>query len=162
VFISPDWRGTSGHIEFNQPLYRYGNLIEGIKLDFREGRVVNFSASKNENVLKSMIATKNADKIGEFSLTDKRLSRIDKFMAETLFDENISGPWGNTHLALGSSYHDSYTGDPAKVTRFQWASMGYNNSVVHTDIISTTKRTVTAYLEDGSSQVIYKDGEFTF
>jgi aminopeptidase len=162
VFISPDWRGTSGHIEFNQPLYRYGNLIEGIKLDFREGRVVNFSASKNENVLKSMIATKNADKIGEFSLTDKRLSRIDKFMAETLFDENISGPWGNTHLALGSSYHDSYTGDPAKVTRSQWASMGYNNSVVHTDIISTTKRTVTAYLEDGSSQVIYKDGEFTF
>jgi len=35
IFISPDWRGTVGHIEFNQPLYRYGSLIEAIKLDIK-------------------------------------------------------------------------------------------------------------------------------
>ena len=162
VFISPDWRGTVGHIEFNQPLYRYGSLIEAIKLDFKNGLVVKSSASKNYPVLKSMIASPNADKIGEFSLTDKRLSRINKFMAETLFDENISGPYGNTHIALGRAYQDSYTGNPAKVTKPQWAKWGFNDSVVHTDIISTTRRTVTAYLSNGTSQVIYQDGEFTF
>jgi aminopeptidase len=33
---------------------------------------------------------------------------------------------------------------------------------VHTDIVSTTPRTVTAYMRDGTTQVIYKDGLFTF
>lgn len=160
VFISPDWRGTTGTIAFNQPLYRYGSLISGIKLTFKDGRVIKSSASKNYAVLKQMIATANADKIGEFSLTDKRLSRINKFMAETLFDENISGPFGNTHIALGSAYKDSYTGDPSKLTAATWAKLGFNDSVVHTDMISTTRRTVTAYLENGTSLIIYKDGLF--
>ena len=160
VFISPDWRGTNGRISFNQPLYRYGSLITGIKLQFKDGLVVKSSAAKNYSVLKAMLAVKDADKIGEFSLTDKRLSRITEFMAETLFDENISGPYGNTHIALGNSYQDSYTGNPAKVTQAGWAKMGFNNSVVHTDIISTTDRTVTAYLSDGTQKVIYKSGQF--
>ena|SRR3989344_7041243 len=160
VFISPDWRGTEGTIEFNQPLYHYGNLITGIKLEFKNGVVVKSSATKNYPVLKEMIATTNADKIGEFSLTDKRLSRINKFMAETLFDENISGPFGNTHLALGSSYKDSYIGDPSKVTKKAWEKLGFNDSIVHTDIISTTNRTVTVFLKDGSQKIIYEKGEF--
>jgi aminopeptidase len=42
-----------------------------------------------------------------------------------------------------------------------WAAMGYNESVVHTDIISTENRTVTATLKDGTQMVIYKDGKFT-
>lgn len=160
VFISPDWRGTDGYIEFNQPLYRYGSLISGIKLWFKNGKVVKSKASKNYPILKQMIAAENADKIGEFSLTDKRLSRIDKFMAETLFDENISGPYGNTHIALGSAYKDSYTGNPAKLSKKDWEKLGYNDSVVHTDMISTTKRTVTAYLPNRKNKIIYRDGEF--
>ncbi len=160
VFISPDWRGTEGFIEFNQPLYRYGSLIEGIRLEFKDGRVVKSRASKNYDVLKAMIDTKDADKVGEFSLTDKRLSRIDRFMAETLFDENISGPYGNTHIALGSAYQDSYDGNPAMVKPAQWKEMGFNDSSVHTDMISTTKRTVTATLSDGTEKVIYVNGEF--
>lgn len=160
VFISPDWRGTTGHIEFNQPLYRYGSLIEGIQLDFHAGRVIRSSATKNEAILKQMIRTENADKIGEFSLTDKRLSKIDKFMAETLFDENISGPYGNTHLALGSSYQDSYPGNPARISKSTWAKYGYNDSSVHTDMISTANRTVTAYMANHTSKIIYRDGEF--
>ncbi len=160
VFVSPDWRGTEGHIEFNQPLYRYGSLITGIKLDFKSGVVVKSSATKNYSVLAAMIKNTNANKIGEFSLTDKRLSRITKFMAETLFDENISGPYGNTHIALGRAYKDSYTGNPAKAAKSQWARWGFNDSVVHTDIISTTRRTVTAHLSNGSQKIIYRDGEF--
>ena len=38
--------------------------------------------------------------------------------------------------------------------------MGYNDSAVHTDIISTEDRVVTATLEDGSKEVIYENGQF--
>jgi len=161
IFTSPDWRGTNGWIKFNQPLYRYGNIIKGIKLEFKNGRVVKSSAAKNENVLKEMIATKNADKLGEFSLTDARFSNITKPMGETLYDENMGGKYGNTHIALGMAYRDCYDGDPGKVTEKQWEKMGYNVSSVHTDIISTTDRTVTATLKDGTEKVIYKKGQFT-
>ncbi|MCR4288103.1 MAG: aminopeptidase [Deltaproteobacteria bacterium] len=161
IFTSPDWRGTNGWIKFNQPLYRYGNLIEGIELEFKNGRVVKSKAKKNDDVLKAMIATENADKVGEYSLTDRRFSRITKFMAETLYDENIGGPNGNTHLALGKSYHDCFDGDPSKVSKKEWEKLGYNDSSVHTDIISTAPRTVTAYLTNVKTKVIYKNGQFT-
>ena len=45
---------------------------------------------------------------GEFSLTDKRFSKIDRFMASTLYDENFGGNNGNCHLAVGASYSDTF------------------------------------------------------
>ncbi len=160
LFTSPDWRGTEGWIRFNQPLYRYGNLVKGISLRFEEGRVVESSAEQNEPVLREMIATEGADKVGEFSLTDRRLSRITRFMAHTLYDENVGGPFGNTHIALGRSYQDAYAGDPSAVSPAEWERLGFNNSSVHTDIVSTADRVVTAELRDGGELVIYRDGEF--
>lgn len=160
IFTSPDWRGTEGWIKFNQPLYRYGSKITGIQLWFKDGKVVKSKAKTNEKLLKQMIATKGANKMGEYSLTDKRHSRITKFMAETLYDENMGGPFGNTHLALGMSYRDTFRGDVSKLTTKQAEALGFNDSSVHTDIISTTDRTVTAHLKDGSTKVIYKDGQF--
>jgi len=161
VFISPDWRGTNGHIKFNQPLYYSGKRITGIALRFENGLVVESSATENEDALKEMISQENANKVGEFSLTDKRHSRITKFMANTLFDENTGGEFGNTHIALGNAYKDAFTGDIANTTPEQWEAMGFNACPkVHTDIVSTTNRTVTATLRDGTTQVIYKDGQF--
>ncbi|PIO07846.1 aminopeptidase [Candidatus Pacearchaeota archaeon CG10_big_fil_rev_8_21_14_0_10_34_12] len=160
IFISPDWRKTNGKIRFNQPLYRYGNIIKDIELEFKDGLVVYSKARENEKVLKDMIATENANKIGEFSLTDSRMSRITKFMAETLYDENMGGEFGNTHIALGNAYQDSYPGNPSEVSKEKWEEMGYNNSSVHTDIISTEDRIVTATLEDNSEIKIYEKGKF--
>lgn len=160
IFTSPDWRGTEGWIRFNQPLYRYGNVLEGIELWFKNGKVVKSKATKGEKLLKEMIKTKNADKVGEFSLTDKRFSKITKPMAETLYDENMGGPQGNTHIALGMSYHDTFTGDLKKLTPKQAEKLGYNDSTVHTDIISTTRRKVTAHLKNGKTQVVYDNGQF--
>ena len=160
IFTSPDWRGTNGWIRFNQPLYRYGSKITGIELEFKNGIVVKSKAKTNEKLLKQMIATKGANRMGEYSLTDKRHSRITKFMAETLYDENMGGPFGNTHLALGMSYRDTFRGDVSKLTTKHAEALGFNDSSVHTDIISTTDRTVTAHLKDGKTKVIYKDGQF--
>ena len=161
VFTSPDWRGTNGQITFNQPLYYSGKRISGVSLRFENGVVTASSTKENEDALKEMIAQENADKVGEFSLTDKRHSRITKFMATTLFDENVGGEFGNTHIALGNAYKDAFPGDISKVSNEEWSEMGYNSCPkVHTDIVSTTNRTVTAILGDNSERVIYKHGQF--
>jgi aminopeptidase len=160
LFTSPDWRGTEGWIYCNQPLYRYGNLVNGIRLEFADGRVTSATAEENEAVLTEMIATDGADRIGEFSLTDRRLSRITRFMAHTLYDENVGGRYGNTHIALGRSYQDAYTGDPSEVSPERWGELGFNDSTVHTDVVSTADRVVTATLRGGEERVIYRDGEF--
>lgn len=161
IFTSPDWRGTNGWISFNQPLYAFGNIIKNISLKFKNGKVVEAKAKKGQKVLREMISVKNADKIGEFSLTDKRFSKITKFMAETLYDENAGGRYGNTHIALGSSYHECCTGNIAKLKASDWKKLGFNKSTVHKDMISTTDRTVTAYLKNGKKKVIYRNGSFT-
>ena len=160
LFTSPDWRGTEGWISFDQPLYRYGNLVRGIRLTFADGRVTEASAEENKPILTEMIRTEGADRVGEFSLTDRRLSRITRFMASTLYDENVGGPFGNTHIALGRSYQDAYTGDLAALGPADWERLGFNRSSVHTDIVSTSDRVVTAHLRGGGERVIYRDGEF--
>lgn len=160
IFTSPDWRGTNGWIRFDQPLYLYNRVTKGIYLKFKNGRVVTATASEGQKFLREMISVKNADKLGEFSLTDKRFSRITKPMADTLYDENIGGTFGNMHIALGQSFYDCYKGDYTKNNDRDWVKLGYNNSSVHTDIISTSDRTVTATLTDGSKKIIYQKGKF--
>lgn len=160
LFTSPNWRGTSGWIKFNQPVYRYGNIISGIKLEFQNGKVTRAIAQKGQPLLDTMLKSKNANKLGEFSLTDNRLSPITHFMAETLYDENMGGPNGNTHIAIGSAYRDCYRGNQALVKKSEWKKMGFNDSPEHTDIVSTSPRTVTATLSSGEKINIYQNGRF--
>lgn len=160
IFTSPDARYTNGWIKFNQPLYRNGQVIRGIKLEFKDGNVVNFSADENFEALKAMIETdEGSRRIGEFSLTDKRFSKIDRIMANTLFDENFGGEFGNTHIALGQSYRDAII-EQEKYSAEDLKNMGFNESSIHTDIISTSNRKVTAKLKDGREIVIYENGSF--
>lgn len=160
VFTSPDWRGTEGYISFNQPLYRYGNVVKGIRLEFKKGKVIKATAKTGEKILKEMLKRPNADKVGEFSLTDKRFSRIDKFMANTLFDENMGGPYGNTHIAIGMSYKDAYDGDPRDLNKELYKKLGFVDSGEHCDIVSTEKRQVDARLLNGVTKTIYLNGSF--
>lgn len=160
IFTSPDWRGTEGWIRFSEPLYIYGSLITGIELAFADGVLTRATAAENEGLLQEMLGTENANKVGEFSLTDSRLSTITHFMADTLFDENVGGPFGNTHIAMGKSLHHCYDGNPDELGDEDWERLGFNDSVVHTDIVSTTDREVTAVMRDGSEQTIYAGGEF--
>jgi len=160
IFTSPDWREVEGTVFFDLPLYRYGNIIKDIKLEIKNGIITTARAVENEKLLHEMLSQKNADKIGEFSLTDKRFSKINRFMANTLFDENFGGDHGNTHLAVGKAYHDACSLSPSQLTSEDFQNLGYNDSPEHTDIIATTDRKVTAVLGDGSSKVIYEGGEF--
>jgi len=160
IFTSPNWRGATGWARFNQPIYRYGNKIQDVTFKLENGIVVEGEAKEGNQILQAMLASKNANKLGEFSLTDKRMSRITHPMAEILFDENIGGKFGNTHIAIGSAYKECFGGKRDEITKEQWDELGFNDSAEHTDFISTCDRTVTAILADGSKKVIYKDGQF--
>ncbi len=161
IFLSPDWRGTRGTYYANLPSFRTGNYVEGVRLVFRKGRAVTVKAKKGEEFARKQLAMdKGACQVGEFSLTDRRFSKIDRFMADTLFDENFGGSFGNCHLAVGSSYSDTFRGDPRTLTGEKKKALGFNDSALHWDLINTEEKRVTACLDGGGSMVIYENGVF--
>ncbi|OIO04747.1 MAG: aminopeptidase [Elusimicrobia bacterium CG_4_10_14_0_2_um_filter_56_8] len=163
IFTSPDWRGTRGRYFANLPAFRGGNYVENIGLEFKDGRAVRISAKKGEEYVKKIMATdKGASQLGEYSLTDRRFSRIDKFMADILFDENHGGKHGNCHVAIGDSYSDTYAGDISKLTARKKVKLGYNSSAVHWDLINTEDKKVTATLKNGKKVTIYEKGRFKY
>lgn len=161
IFTSPDFRRIEGEVNFNQPVYAMGSVIKGISLVFKGGEMVQAKAQENQKLLDEIISTPGGKHIGEISLTDHKFSRITRVMGETLYDENIGGPNGNIHLALGSAYKETYEGVATPGNEDEWLSLGYNQSSIHVDIISTSKRTVTAHLKGGSEIIIYEKGSFT-
>lgn len=161
IFTSPDRRDINWRIRFNQPLYRYGQMIKNIYLKFENWIIVDFDASENKELLKAIISIPNANKVWEFSLTDGRFSHITKFMGETLYDENVWGSEGNTHIAVGSAFNETFAGDQNILTEKDLKNLWFNQSTEHVDIVSTKKRKVTATLSDGSQKVIYENGQFT-
>ncbi len=161
IFVSPDWRGTRGVFYADQPSFRSGNYVKGVRLEFERGSVVNVTAEEGENFVKQQIAMdRGAGRVGEFSLTDRRFSRIDTFMADTLFDENHGGRYGNCHIALGSSYSDTYAGDPGELTKERKRALGFNDSALHWDLVNTEDKRITAKLTGGGSITIYEKGIF--
>jgi aminopeptidase len=161
IFTSPDCRGTEGTYFADQPSFKNGNIVEGARLEFRNGRVVSARAKKGEGFLRAMIdIDKGACRIGEVSLTDRRFSRINRFMADTLYDENYGGRHGNCHIALGSSYATTFDGNPLDLTPTFKRVLGFNDSSIHWDLVNTQERMVTAVLRDGVKKVIYEKGEF--
>ncbi len=161
LFTSPDWRGTEGTYYANLPSYRSGNYVEGVRLRFVKGTAVGIEAETGSAfVAKQLRMDRGAARIGEFSLTDRRFSRIDRFMADTLFDENFGGRHGNCHIAVGASYTDTYAGDPAEMNRTLKRRLGFNDSALHWDLVNTEDKRVTAHLATGDRVTIYENGRF--
>ncbi|GAG95900.1 unnamed protein product, partial [marine sediment metagenome] len=107
------------------------------QLEFNEGEVVDFSASKNEELLKSMINTdKGAARLGELGIGTNM--KITKFTRNILLDEKIGG---TIHLALGRAYPECG---------------GKNESAIHWDMIKMMKPGQIIMDE----QIIQKDGIF--
>jgi aminopeptidase len=161
LFLSPDWRGTSGVYYADQPSFRSGNLVRGVRLEFKDGQVVNISAEQGEDFVRNQLdMDEGARRLGEFSLTDTRFSRIDHFMANTLFDENFGGEHGNCHVAVGASYADTYAGDITKLDKELKEELGFNDSALHWDLVNTEDKEVFAHLDDGTRVLVYAKGRF--
>ena len=116
VFIAPKEKSTQGHIEFSFPAIRTGREVDGIKLKFKDGKVIESSAIKGEKYLKECLEMDAGAKyLGEFGIGFN--PNIQKFVKNILFDEKISG---SIHLALGRAYKEGG---------------GTNESALHWDMI---------------------------
>jgi aminopeptidase len=117
VFYSPVEDSANGVIEFGEfPAIYYGHEVEGVRLAFRDGRVVEASASAGEEFLLQTLATDDgASRLGELGIGCN--PGIQRFMKNVAFDEKIDG---TIHLAIGRSY--SFNG-------------GQNVSAIHWDIV---------------------------
>jgi aminopeptidase len=163
LFLSPDWRGTRGIYFADQPSFRSGNRVEGVRLEFKKGRVVSIQAARGETFVRRQLAMdRGASQVGEFSLTDKRFSKINAFMANTLYDENYGGKHGNCHVALGSSYTDTYRGRARDLRPELKKQLGFNDSALHWDLVNTEPKRVTAHLKNGGTLTLYEKGQFQF
>ncbi|MEM1695315.1 MAG: aminopeptidase [Desulfurococcaceae archaeon] len=137
VFSAPIEDSVEGYVEFDYPAIWRGVEVEGVKLVFRRGVVVDASARRNEEFLKKMLEVdEGARRVGEvaFGLN----YNIDRATRSILFDEKIGG---TIHLALGSAYPE--TG-------------GRNVSAIHWDLIKDMRKA--KVYADGD--LVYENGKF--
>ena len=116
-FFAPVEDSASGVIEFSDwPAIKDGHELEGIRLAFEDGRVVDASARKGEDLLiKTLDTDGGSRRIGELGIGCN--PGITRYMKNVLFDEKING---SIHLALGQSYT---------------SIGGRNESAIHWDIV---------------------------
>lgn len=121
VFMAPVRESLNGYIKFEYPAIRDGKEVTDIELKFKNGKVIESKASKNEYFLKQMLATdENSSYVGEFGIGCN--PKINRFTKQLLFDEKIGG---TIHLALGAAYKENGGG---------------NDSAIHWDIVKDMKK----------------------
>lgn len=138
VFTGPLESSARGKIRCAHPTHRDGRVVEGISLEFADGKVERATALSEEAYLKAMIAVdQGACRLGELGIGLNY--GIDRFTGSILYDEKIGG---TVHLALGQSYPE--TG-------------GVNQSALHWDMIVDT-RTEAIITIDGA--VAFENGRW--
>ena len=140
VFTAPVEDTVEGKIYFDIPfMTRGGKVIEGVRLKFEKGEVVDFSAEKEEDALKQIIEIDEGSKrLGEMAIGTNR--GIKRYTLNMLFDEKI----GDTiHCALGKAYKECN---------------GVNESAVHVDIIKSMKEGEIL----AGDEVIYSKGKYFY
>jgi aminopeptidase len=116
IFTAPVENSTEGKIYYEFPAIYGGREVSGIRLTFRNGKVVEASADKNESILREMLAADpGARVLGEFGIGAN--AGVTSFTRDILLDEKMGG---TIHLAIGRSYAESG---------------GRNDSAVHWDMI---------------------------
>ncbi len=137
VFYSPIEDSAEGVIAYSEfPAVYLGHDVEEARLVFREGRVVEATASGGEEFLRQVLATDDgASRLGELGIGCN--PRITRFTRNVLFDEKIDG---TVHLALGGSY--TYTG-------------GRNESAVHWDMVKDLRPGGELYAD---GELVQRDG----
>jgi len=140
VFIAPVESSTSGYISYDFPVIYANKEISDIHLEFKKGKVVKATSSKNQDLLRKMIKIDpGASMLGEFGIGTN--FRIKRFIKQILFDEKIGG---TIHLALGMAYKKGG---------------GKNESALHWDMIKDLRKGGIIYVDN---KVLQKDGKFTF
>lgn len=138
IFTAPLEKSVNGKIYFNFPAIYSGREVIGVRLEFKNGKVVKATAEKGESFLKHMLKTdKGASYLGEFGIGMNY--NIKRFVKNILFDEKIGG---TIHFALGVGYKECGS---------------KNKSAIHWDMIKDLRKSGEIYAD---RKLIYKEGKF--
>lgn len=110
VFSAPVKDSVNGYITYNTPSLYQGTTYENIRLEFKDGKIVNATSNDTEKINKIFNTDEGARYVGEFAIG------VNPFildpMKDTLFDEKIAG---SIHFTPGSSYDNCYNGNKSAV-----------------------------------------------
>ncbi|MFH0925882.1 MAG: aminopeptidase [bacterium] len=138
IFLSPLEDSANGYILFDYPAIYNGREVDGVRLEFKDGKIIKATAEKNSEYLNKLLDTDaGARFLGELGIGMNY--GIKKFTKDILFDEKIGG---TIHLAAGQSYKEAG---------------GKNNSAIHWDMIKDLKSGGEIFLDD---TLVQKDGRF--
>lgn len=160
VYTLPRKTGVNGKVVSTKPLSYNGNVIDEFSLTFKDGRIVDFSAAKGYDTLKSIIDTDEGSHfLGEVALVpfDSPISKSGILFYNTLFDENAS-----CHLAIGKAYCVCLK-DGENMKEEELDKLGVNDSLAHVDfMIGSHDLEITGVKADGTEIPVFRKGNFAF
>lgn len=158
TFTMPYKFGTQGKVYATKPLNYQGKLIENFWLEFKDGKVVNFGAEKEQEALKQLLESdEGSSYIGEIALIsfDSPISNTNILFYNTLYDENAS-----CHMALGRAYAMNVKGG-TEMTEEELKAAGANESVVHVDFMfGSSDMKIVGLTQDNKEILVFENGNF--
>ena len=156
VFTTPMKGKAEGTLVASKPLSYNGELIEDFAISFKDGKVSEVKARKNQALLEKMVKMdEGASMLGEVALVpfESPINQTGLLFYETLFDENAC-----CHVALGAGFPELYPG-ALDMTVEQRAEVGINNSMIHVDfMVGTRDLSIVGVDKNGKQIQIFKDG----
>ena len=129
-FTTPHKDRVNGHVAASKPLSHQGTLIENIRCTFKDGKIVEATATAGEAALNKLISTdEGARRLGEVALVphNSPIAQSGILFWNTLFDENAA-----SHIALGQAYSTCLLGGE-KMSNEELSTLGANESLIHVD-----------------------------
>ena len=158
VFTMPHKYQVNGKVVATLPLNYNGNLIEDFYFIFKDGKVVDYDAKKNKEILKVLVETDEGScRLGEVALVPyaSPISQSKILFFNTLFDENAS-----CHLALGRAYPSNIE-NGASLDKEAMDKVGSNFSMTHVDfMVGSPDLEIIGTTQDGKKVPVFKNGNW--
>lgn len=158
VFTMPHRARVDGVASSTKPLSLRGQMVDQIRVEFKDGAAVSATAGVGEDALNRFISTDDGAKmLGEVALVpaSSKVSQTGTLFLNTLYDENAA-----SHIAFGASYGENLAGidDMSEEARL---AAGANESMVHVDwMIGSAEVDVDGIRADGSTVPLMRAGEW--
>jgi aminopeptidase len=110
VFTAPVKNSVQGHITYNAPSIYQGTAFDNVRLEFKDGKIVNATANNTEKLNQILNSDAGARYIGEFAIAFN--PHILSPMRDILFDEKIRGSF---HFTPGQCYEQTENGNRSQV-----------------------------------------------
>ncbi len=110
VFSCPVKNSVNGVVQFNTPTIYSGAKFENVRLEFKDGKIINAMANNTKRLNEILDTDAGARYVGEFSLGLNPY--ILNPMCDILFDEKIAG---SLHFTPGQAYEECDNGNRSAV-----------------------------------------------